>query len=69
MNIAEYQSIVVRQYLPATVGVPLPPYVNAEGKTAYNSTLNPGIDLVFASAAFRYASPLGLSGAILTQSN
>lgn len=54
MNIAEYQNIVVRQYLPATIGVPLLPYFNENNVSSYNSTTDPAVDLLFASAAFRY---------------
>lgn len=57
MNIAEYQSILSRQYLPVTVGEPLPPYVDESGKVAYNESINPGVDLFFGSASFRYAHP------------
>eukprot|EP01122_Echinamoeba_exundans_P001803 TRINITY_DN11792_c0_g1_i1.p1 TRINITY_DN11792_c0_g1~~TRINITY_DN11792_c0_g1_i1.p1 ORF type:complete len:450 (-),score=42.54 TRINITY_DN11792_c0_g1_i1:41-1390(-) len=55
INIAEYQSIVSRQYLPVTVGEPLPPYTDASGRSAYNSSVDPAIDLFFASSSFRYA--------------
>jgi hypothetical protein len=48
---------VSRQYLPVTVGEPLPPYNDASGRSAYNASENPAIELFFASSSFRYAHP------------
>ncbi len=48
INIAQYQSIIYNEYLPALLGVDaLPEY------TGYDSTINVGITRTFASAAFR----------------
>ena len=48
INIAQYQSIVYNEYLPAILGVKaLPKY------SGYDPTVNPNIDRNFSSAAFR----------------
>ncbi|CAG8459981.1 14409_t:CDS:2, partial [Racocetra fulgida] len=48
MTIAEYQHIIINEYLPAVLGVKVPPY------TGYNSSLRPETSVHFAGAAFRY---------------
>ena len=45
--IAELQVIVTREFLPALLGKPLPPY------RGYRNTVNPGISNAFATAAYR----------------
>lgn len=53
MNIAVFQSHVVREYLASTVGQPLPAYLN----TTY-SGVNPGIESTFSHAIGRYGHTL-----------
>ncbi|CAG8559381.1 2169_t:CDS:2 [Racocetra persica] len=48
MTIAEYQHVIINEYLPAVLGVQVPPY------TGYNSSLRPETSIHFAGAAFRY---------------
>ena len=48
INVAQMQAIVYNEYLPALLGNdPLPEY------TGYNPTINPGINRIFSTAAFR----------------
>lgn len=49
INIAQYQSIIYNEYLPALLGVDaIPDY------SGYDSSINPSISRTFASAAFRF---------------
>ncbi|CAG8710308.1 9786_t:CDS:2, partial [Cetraspora pellucida] len=48
MTIAEYQHVIINEYLPAVLGVKVPPY------TGYDKTLRPETSIHFAGAAFRY---------------
>ncbi|MEL6128767.1 MAG: peroxidase family protein [Cyanobacteria bacterium J06628_4] len=47
LNIAQIQNITFNEYLPSLLGRELPTY------QGYNSLINPGIERVFSSAAFR----------------
>ena len=49
INIAQYQSVIYNEYLPALLGVEtIPDY------SGYDSSINPNISRTFASAAFRF---------------
>ena len=49
INIAQYQSVIYNEYLPALLGVDaIPDY------SGYDSSINPNISRTFASAAFRF---------------
>jgi hypothetical protein len=63
INIAEYQSIIYNEWIPAVLGPnALPAY------TGYNAQVNPGIANEFSTVAFRFGHSL-LSGQIERQDN